>query len=139
MTDYVDHQDIPQHYALMSVLVLPTYREGFPTVLLEAGAMEVPVVATRVTGCVDAVIDGVTGILIPVRDTQALAQAIQTYLGDRGLAQRHGRAARARVLDEFQPESVWALLFDEYLRLLQEKRIPFVRPGREQVEQGDRG
>ena len=56
--------DIEKYYAAMNILVLPTKREGFPYTLMEAAAMELPVVATKVTGCIDAVIDGETGLLV---------------------------------------------------------------------------
>jgi glycosyltransferase involved in cell wall biosynthesis len=137
MTGHVDPHNLPVHYSLMRVLVMPSYREGFPNVLLEASAMELPIVATRVTGCVDAVIDGVTGILVSVRDCQAFAHAIERYLRDPNLAQGHGRAGRKRVLEEFQPESIWRLLLDEYLRLLREKRIAFLEPRSDEMASND--
>jgi glycosyltransferase involved in cell wall biosynthesis len=110
--------DMPAWYAGMDLVVLPTYREGFPNVLLEAAAMRLPVVATHVVGCVDAVQDGVTGILVPPRDAAALIRAIGTYLDRATLRRGHGAAARARVLAEFRPETIWQALYAEYARLL---------------------
>lgn len=110
--------DMPASYAAMDLVVLPTYREGFPNVLLEAGAMARPVVATRIPGCVDAVEDGETGTLVPVRDAAALAAAMRAYAGDAALRARHGAAGRVRVLAEFRQEAIWAALHAEYLRLL---------------------
>ena len=72
----------------MDVLALPTYREGFPTVALEAQAAAKPVVATRSTGVVDAVVDGITGILVPIGDIQALSRALTLVMRDRDW-QRH--------------------------------------------------
>jgi glycosyltransferase involved in cell wall biosynthesis len=69
----------PQLYAAMDVLVLPTYREGFPVVPLEAAAMQLPIVATRIPGCIDAVQDGVTGTLVPPRNAEALVEATQIF------------------------------------------------------------
>jgi glycosyltransferase involved in cell wall biosynthesis len=111
--------DMPEHYSLFDLLVLPSYREGFPYVILEASAMELPVVATRVTGCLDAIVDGETGTLVPMRDPVALAQAMRQYLDDGRLRKAHGLAGRARVVQDFRQEPVWEALYDEYIHLLQ--------------------
>ena len=99
--------DLPPLYASMDVVILPTYREGFPTVALETAAMALPLVATRVPGCLDGVRHGVTGTLVPPRNSQALADAIRSYLDDDGLRKRHGRAGRAWVLEDFRQDVVW--------------------------------
>ncbi len=110
--------DTPPLYAAMDLLVLPTYREGFPNVPLEAASMGLPVVATRVPGCVDAVQDGVTGILVPARDDVALANAIRNYLLQPRLRRDHGRAGRERVLSAFRQGAIWDALHQEYSSLL---------------------
>lgn len=111
-------EDTPLAYATCDLVTLPTYREGFPNVPLEAAAMGLPVVATRVPGCVDAVIDGETGLLVPPRDAEALARAISRYLDDPELARRHGQAGRARVLADFRREGIWEALAATYEDLL---------------------
>jgi len=114
----------PPLYAVMDVLALPTYREGFPNVLLEAAGMKVPVVATRVPGCADAVQDGATGMLVPPCDAARLAVAVRMYLHDGELRRRHGAAARDWVLQEFRPERIWQAIYEAYLELLEQKGIP---------------
>jgi dTDP-4-amino-4,6-dideoxygalactose transaminase/glycosyltransferase involved in cell wall biosynthesis len=117
-------EDTAAAYPLMTLLALPTYREGFPYVPMEAAAMELPVVATQVTGCVDAVVDGQTGTLVPPRDAAALATAIAPYLDDAALCQRQGAAARERVEREFRPDPIWQLLYEDYLELLKDAGQP---------------
>jgi len=104
------------YYAVMDVVALPTYREGLPTVPLEAAAMRLPVVASRVTGCVDAILDGETGTLVPPRQAGPLADAIASYLRDPPSRRRHGAAGRERVLREFVPEDVWQRVRTLYQR-----------------------
>ena len=80
-----------------------------------------PVVATCIPGCVDAVVDGQTGTLVPPRDAGALAEAIRRYLEDPSLRRRHGLAGRERILRDFRQEVMWEALYQEYVRLLREK------------------
>ena len=105
-------------YQLMDVVVLPSYREGFPTVALEAAAAK-PIVATRVTGSCDAVLDGVTGSLVAARDSAALVAAIGALLDDKSRAEQMGLAARGRVMREFPPERVWQGVLALYQEALQ--------------------
>lgn len=111
--------NVPSYYAAMDMLVLPTYREGFPNVPLEASAMALPVVSTRVTGVVDAVVDGVTGTLVQPGDGEALAEAIRQYLRNPEMARSHGQVGRQRVLTDYRPEAIWSALYAEYLRLME--------------------
>jgi glycosyltransferase involved in cell wall biosynthesis len=111
-------------YAVMDLVALPSHREGLGYAALEAGAMERPVVATRIPGCVDAVADGTTGTLVPARDAVALAGAIRRYLLDPRLRDKHGQAGRERVLREFRQDVIWEALYQDYLRLLRERRQP---------------
>lgn len=116
--------DTPPLFASMDVLVLPTYREGLPIVLLEAAAMTLPSIGTRVPGCVDVIEDGVTGTLLPPYDAPALASAVRAYIRDPELRRRHGLQARQRVLRDFQQETIWRALYQEYLRCLQAMDMP---------------
>ncbi len=116
--------DAAPYYSAIDVLVFPTYREGLPNVLLEGAAMEVASVATDVPGCVDVILDGKTGTLVPLGDVPALDAAVRRYLDDSDLRQRHGRAARERVLREFRQEAIWEALVEEYGRLLRARGLP---------------
>ncbi len=115
--------DTPPLFAAMDVLALPSYREGFGQVLLEAAAMRLPTVASRIAGCSDAVLDGKTGTLVPPRDAVALAGAIRNYLDDPALRLRHGRAGRERVTLEFRQEDIWAVMEREYRLLLIQSKV----------------
>ena len=106
------------YYAAMDILTLPTYREGFPNTPLEAAAMKLPVVLTAVDGCVEAVEDNYTGLLVPPKDSLALEEAIHKLLINPKMRQSMGKAGRQRVLEKFKPEIIWQGLYDTYLELM---------------------
>jgi lipopolysaccharide/colanic/teichoic acid biosynthesis glycosyltransferase len=112
--------DTASYYALMDVFVLPTYREGFPGVPLEAQASEVPVVTTNATGAVDSVRHGITGLIVPVKDTTALAQAIDTLLRNPEMRADMGHAGRKWMERDFRPEGIWQAHAEMYRKMLEE-------------------
>jgi glycosyltransferase involved in cell wall biosynthesis len=105
-------------YREADVFVLPTWREGFPNVVLEAMAAGLPVVATPVGAIPDAVRDGREGLLVPVRDAKALARALATLVGDPELRLAMGARARARAESVFSLPAIVAQLEDVYRPLL---------------------
>ena len=108
----------PEKYlGAADIFCLPSYREGFGTVIVEAGAMGLPAVATAVTGLVDAIIDGKTGILVPPMDVESLASALITLIEKPELRQQLGAAAKDRTNKEFKDDYVNKLVVDEYYRL----------------------
>ncbi|MBX3234783.1 MAG: glycosyltransferase family 4 protein [Nitrospiraceae bacterium] len=113
----------PPLYRAMDILVLPTHREGFPVVLLEAASMALPIVATRVTGCQDAVQDGLTGTLVAPYAAEVLAGGVHRYLRDPLLRQRHGEAARAWVLQDFNPKAMCRAIYEEYVQALESRGL----------------
>jgi glycosyltransferase involved in cell wall biosynthesis len=116
--------DTAPYYAAADVLVLPSHREGLPTVILEAQAAGIPVVGASATGIVDVVAHGETGLLFPVGDVSALAAAIAKLLTDAHLANRLRLAGQGLVKREFQQERIWEELYREYLGILKRKRTP---------------
>jgi lipopolysaccharide/colanic/teichoic acid biosynthesis glycosyltransferase len=117
-------ENMPQVYAAMDVCVLPTYREGLPNAILESAAMGIPVVATRVTGCVDAVRDGETGFLIPPRNPAAVAEAVGRLFDNPDLRVRMGQAGRRFVARFFSHHDVSLRLAREYRELAQKLTAP---------------
>ena len=110
--------DSAPFYAAMDILTLPTYREGFPNTPLEAAAMELPVIITNVDGCVEAVVDNSTGLLVPSKNSQALSEAIEKLLTNPDMRKMMGKAGRQRVLNKFRPEIIWQGLYAQYQELL---------------------
>ncbi len=112
--------DAAPYYALMDVFVLPTYREGFPGVPLEAQASEVPVVTTNATGAVDSVRHGMTGLIVPLKDAKALTAAIGTLLRKPEMRANMGHAGRKWMEHAFRPEVVWLAHVEMYREMLEE-------------------
>lgn len=104
--------DPVEHYRLMSLLVLPSRREGFPNVVLEAAAAGVPTVTTDATGCRDAVVDGVTGRIVPVDDGPALADAVEALLADPDGRAEMAVQARKTAVERFDPDAIAAQIVD---------------------------
>jgi len=113
--------DTAPYYAAADVLVLPSHREGLPTVVLEAQAAGVPVVGASATGIVDVVADGETGLLFPVGNVPALTEAIARLITDGALAIKLGLAGQEQVRSKFRQEQIWQALHREYLEVLQRK------------------
>ena len=98
--------DVPRLLGAMDVVVVPSLAEGFSNVVLEAGAAGRPVVATRVGGNAEAIVDGETGLLVEPQDPIALARAILTLLEDPARRRRMGESARRRVSEMFTVEKM---------------------------------
>ena len=111
-------EDVEQLYAAMDLYVLATFREGFPRSAMEAAAMGLPLVLTNIRGCRQVVDDGVNGVLVPVRDSRALADAIAALARDASLRQRMGRAAVEKAKREFDQQRVIDITLAVYDRLL---------------------
>jgi glycosyltransferase involved in cell wall biosynthesis len=110
--------DMPAVLAQAHIVALPSYREGFPKVLIEAAACGRPVVTTDVPGCRDAMVPGQTGLLVPARDAPALAAALRRLIEDAALRSAMGRAGRALAERRFGIEAVVQAHMQVYAQLL---------------------
>ncbi len=120
--------DLPELYALMTVLALPSHREGLPRAPMEASSMGVPVVATQIRGCREVVRSGENGYLVPIRDAPALSDALDRVLADPANHARLAAGARALALAAFDEEIVFARVRAAYLRLLAAKGLAAPAP-----------
>lgn len=105
--------DIAEQYASANIVCLPSYREGLPKGLVEAAACGRAVVTTDVPGCRDAITPGETGLLVPVKDSSALADAIQALVDQSRLRKKMGAAGRALAEEEFAIEKI----VDQHLQI----------------------
>lgn len=119
-TGYVE--DTAPYYRAFDLLVLPTWREGFPNAVLEAAATGLPVVTTECTGSRDSVVPEVTGLLIPPGYPEAIAEAVIRLLHDPARRRRMGAAARAWIVEHYSDERVLALTADFYRDLFVKSR-----------------
>lgn len=114
-----NHDKVAEFYGNSDAFVLASFAEGVPVVLMEAMAMELPCVATWITGIPELITDGVEGLLVPPADPVALADAVEFLMRDPDLARRIGAAGRAKILASYHLEKnskALGVSFSEYLR-----------------------
>lgn len=109
--------DIREIFAISSVVVLPSYREGMPKSLIEAMAMGKPLVTTDCPGCRETVENGKNGILVPAGDSMKLAEAIQGILKDESIMMKYGRYSRQKAEREFDERNVVRRLIGDVYQL----------------------
>jgi glycosyltransferase involved in cell wall biosynthesis len=108
-------EDLPQVYREADIFVLPSREEGMANVLMEAMCAGLPVIATRIAGSDEAVLDGETGLLVPTEDPPALARALEASIKDAAARERQGRAGRARVESTYS----WPVITDQWLDIVE--------------------
>lgn len=123
--DYVEHEptiihtglmeNVTPFYTLMDMFILPSYREGFPTVVLEASAMELPVITTRATGCIDSIIENETGVFTTI-NAGDIAQQITRYIEQPEKAVLHGKNGRQFVVNNFDQQVIWHEIEEKILK-----------------------
>lgn len=100
------------------VFVFPSYREGFPNAVMQAGLLKVPCIVSDINGCNEIVQDGKTGLVIPPKNVEALADAMKALIDDAARRNEFGEAARQFVAANFKREDVWEKLREEYEAML---------------------
>ena len=113
--------DVDVLYRAMDLFILPSHREGFPRAAMEAAASGLPLIVTDIRGCREVVDDGVNGLLVPVRDPQALRSAIAKLGNDVGLRQQMAEAGRSKAVREFDEQRIVHTVIESQVRALREK------------------
>jgi glycosyltransferase involved in cell wall biosynthesis len=126
--------DLTELYAAMDVYVLASHREGYPRSAMEAAAMGLPLVATDIRGCRQVVDDGVTGLLVPTRDADALADALANLVADAALRSRMGLAAGEKARQDFDQQRVIDITLDAYRHILAIEQSDRRRVGRSRTK-----
>ena len=121
---HVGWQIEPEKYmAAMDVFILPTYREGFGVVNVEASAMRLPVISTDVPGPQESIAHGQTGILVPAKEVEPLVEAMKDLLDRPILVKRMGEAGRKRVQEFYEQKQLWAEIIKHRKKLVKESRV----------------
>lgn len=110
-------EDIRPYLAISDALVFPSYREGFPNVVLQAGAMGLPAIVTNINGCNEIIKDGQNGIIIPVKNSDAIEKAFFKLMKDKQLFKFLQSNARPMITSRFEQKEIWKLLRAEYQEL----------------------
>jgi len=110
--------DVRPYLAISNCLVFPSYREGFPNVVLQAGAMGLPSIVTDINGCNEIVVEGQNGTIIPVKNVAALVEAMQKMCSDKAYYEQLQQNARVMIQSRYEQQVVWEALLAEYNSLL---------------------
>jgi glycosyltransferase involved in cell wall biosynthesis len=107
-------QDVRPYYMISHVLTFPSYREGFPNVPMQAGCFGLPCIVTNINGCNEIIEPGINGIVIPVKNSEALRQAMQDLLTRENLYLQMQVHARKMIVERYEQKHLWALILQEY-------------------------
>lgn len=111
----VGHQpDVRPYFAMADVLVFPSYREGFPNVVMQAGAMNVPCIVTDINGCNEIIKDGLNGLIIPVKNVQAIKNSMEYFLHKPTALQLMRSNSREIIVNNYKHTYFWNELLKEY-------------------------
>jgi glycosyltransferase involved in cell wall biosynthesis len=111
--------DVRPLMAASDALVFPSYREGFPNVVLEAGAMGLPSIVTDINGSNEIIVDGRNGVIIPPRDEDALYDSMKHFVEHPDAIKEMAANAREMIASRYEQKMIWQVLFAEYQKQLQ--------------------
>ncbi|WP_307271982.1 glycosyltransferase family 4 protein [Chryseobacterium sp. W4I1] len=114
-------KDVRPYFAVSDVLAFPSYREGFPNVVMQAGAMGLPSIVSDINGCNEIIIDDKNGLIVPVKNTEKLKEAMQRMKSDTVYYQQLKMNARPMIESRYEQSVIWNALLSEYKKLLKEK------------------
>jgi glycosyltransferase involved in cell wall biosynthesis len=117
------HDDVRPFLAASDIFVLPSYREGLPNVVLQAGAMGLPCIVSDVAGSNEIIIHNQNGLIVPVKDSKALFNKMYILLINKDLRNGLAENSRSMVTSRYQQKSLWGALLQEYLTILKEKKM----------------
>ena len=113
-------EEVRPYYAISNVLILPSYREGFPNAVLQAGAMGLPSIVSDISGCNEIIEHEVNGLLVPKKNHQELQKTMEKILVTPNFLESLQKNARNRVAESFDKSLVWKELKKEYVKALNE-------------------
>ena len=111
--------DVRPYFAISDCLVFPSYREGFPNVVMQAGAMGLPSIVTDINGCNEIIVEGENGTIIPVKNVATLVDAMQKMIYDTSYYHHLRQNARPMIQSRYEQRVVWEALLEEYRRVLE--------------------
>ena len=109
--------DVRPYFAIADALVFPSYREGFPNVVMQAGAMGLPSIVSNINGCNEIIVENCNGMIIPVKNTKAIFDAMKKILEDVTFYNHLKENARKRIVDNYEQKVVWNAILEEYKSL----------------------
>jgi len=109
--------DVRPYFAVSNVLTFPSYREGFPNVVMQAGAMNLPSIVTDINGCNEIIIDGINGIIIPPKSEEQLYVSMQEMIDKPEKREALANASRDIICNNYKREVIWEALLKEYKNL----------------------
>tara|TARA_B100000963_G_scaffold121937_1_gene106345 strand:+ start:27996 stop:29159 length:1164 start_codon:yes stop_codon:yes gene_type:complete len=106
--------DVRPYFAVSNLLVFPSYREGFPNAVMQAGSMALPCIVSDINGCNEIITNNINGLIVPSKDDKALYDAMKKILGDEILYKKLKNNSRSMIEKLYERKSFWKLLLDEY-------------------------